>query len=207
MALIDVYNLKREKASQIELREDIFGIPVNKHVLHQVVVSQMAGRRAGTAAAKTRSEVHRSGRKLYKQKGTGNARAGNAGSPTRKGGGVIFAPKPRDYTKKVPKKVRKLAIKMALSDKLLTERLVVLSDFNLPDLKTKGFVEVMKTFDVRKALIVTEEANNNLEKSSRNIPWVKVMKYEGLNVFDLLNHDHLFLVQSAIPKIEEALVF
>jgi len=207
MALIDVYNLKREKASQVELREDIFGVPVNKHVLHQVVVSQMAGRRAGTAAAKTRTEVSRSGRKLYKQKGTGNARAGNAGSPTRRGGGVIFAPKPRDYTKKVPKKVRKLAIKMALSDKLQTEKLFVLSDFNLPDLKTKGFVEVMKKFDVRKALIVTEDENRNLEKSSRNIPWVKVMKYEGLNVFDLLNHDHLFLVQSAIPKIEEALVF
>jgi large subunit ribosomal protein L4 len=207
MALIDVYNLKREKASQVDLREDIFGVPVNKHVLHQVVVSQMAGRRAGTAAAKTRTEVSRSSRKLYKQKGTGNARAGNAGSPTRRGGGVIFAPKPRDYTKKVPKKVRKLAIKMALSDKLQTEKLFVLSDFNLPDLKTKGFFEVMKTFDVRKALIVTEDENRNLEKSSRNIPWVKVMKYEGLNVFDLLNHDHLFLVQSAIPKIEEALVF
>jgi len=206
MALIDVYNLKREKASQVDLREDIFGIPVNKHVLHQVVVSQMAGRRAGTAAAKTRSEVSRSGRKLYKQKGTGNARAGNAGSPTRKGGGVIFAPKPRDYTKKVPKKVRKLALKMALSDKLQTEKLFVLSDFNLPELKTKGFVEVMRTFDVRKALIVTEAENPNLEKSSRNIPWVKVMKCEGLNVFDLLNHEHLFLVQSAIPKIEEALV-
>lgn len=207
MALIDVYNLQREKASQVDLREDIFGIPVNKHVLHQVVVSQLADRRSGTVAAKTRSEVKRSGRKLYKQKGTGNARSGNAGSPTRRGGGVIFAKKPRVFTKKVPKKVRKLAIKMALSDKLQTERLFVLSDFNLPDLKTKGFVEVMKTFDVRKALIVTEEENLNLERSSRNIPWVKVMKYEGLNVFDLLNHDHLFLVQSAIPKIEEALVF
>lgn len=206
MALIDVYNLRREKASQVDLREDIFGIPVNKHVLHQVVVSQLAERRSGTAAAKTRSEVKRSGRKLYKQKGTGNARAGNAASPVRRGGGMIFAKKPRVFTKKVPKKVRKLAIRMALSDKLQTERLVVLSDFNLPDLKTKGFVEVMKTFEVRKALIVTEGQNLNLERSSRNIPGVKVMKCEGLNVFDLLSHEHLFLVQSAIPKIEEALV-
>ncbi len=206
MAVIDVYNLQKEKASQIELREDIFGVPVNKHVLHQVVVSQLAGRRSGTASAKTRSEVNRSGRKLYRQKGTGRARAGNAASPTRKGGGVVFAPKPRSFTQKVPKKVRRLALRMALSDKLQSERLFVLADFELPDLKTKGFVGVMKNFDVRKALIVTEQSNPNLERSSRNIPWVKVMKVEGLNVYDLLNHEHLFLVQSAIPKIEEAMV-
>lgn len=206
MAVIDVYNLRREKASQIELREDIFGVPVNKHVLHQVVVSQLAGRRSGTASAKTRSEVSLSGRKLYKQKGTGRARAGNAASPTRKGGGVIFAPKPRQFTQRIPKKVRRLALKMALSDKLQNERLFVLADFNLPDLKTKGFLSVMKNFDVRKALIITEQANPNLERSSRNIRWVKVMKSDGLNVYDLLNHEHLFLVQSAIAKIEEALV-
>jgi large subunit ribosomal protein L4 len=206
MAVIDVYNLQKEKASQIELREDIFGIPVNKHVLHQVVVSQLAARRSGTACAKTRSEVNRSGRKLYKQKGTGNARVGNAASPTRKGGGVIFAPKPREYTLKVPKKVRRLALKMALSDKLQSARLFVLADFDLTDQKTKGFVRVLKNFDVRKALIITERANTNLERSSRNVPGIKVMKYEGLNVYDLLNHEHLFLVQSAIPKIEEALV-
>jgi large subunit ribosomal protein L4 len=206
MAVIDVYNLQKEKASQMELREDIFGIPVNKHVLHQVVVSQLAGRRSGTASAKTRSEVNSSGRKLYKQKGTGRARSGNAASPTRKGGGVIFAPKPRQFSQKVPKKVRRLALKMALSDKLQSERLFVLVDFNLPDLKTKGFLNVMKNFDVRKALIVTDQANVNLERSSRNVPWVKIMKFEGLNVYDLLNHEHLFLVQSAIPRIEEALV-
>lgn len=206
MALIDVYNLQREKASEIELREDIFGVLVKKHVLHQVVVSQLAGRRAGTKAAKTRSEVNRSGRKLYRQKGTGRARSGNAASPTRKGGGVIFAPKPRLFTQKVPKKVRRLALKMALSDKFQNERLFVLSDFDLPDLKTKGFLSVMKNFDVRKALIVTDQANENLERSSRNVPWVKIMKSEGLNVYDLLNHEHLFLVQAAIPRIEEALV-
>lgn len=206
MAVIDVYNLQKEKASQIELREDVFGVPVNKHVLHQVVVSQLAGRRSGTASAKTRSEVNRSGRKLYRQKGTGRARAGNAASPTRKGGGVIFAPKPRQFAQRVPKKVRRLALKMALSDKFQSDRLFVLADFNLPDLKTKGFLGVMKNFDVRKALIVTDQANVNLERSSRNVPWVKIMKSEGLNVYDLLNHEHLFLVQAAIPRIEEALV-
>lgn len=206
MALIDVYNLQREKASQIDLREDIFGIPVKKHVLHQVVISQLAKRRSGTADTKTRSEVDRSGRKLYRQKGTGRARAGSAKSPTRKGGGVIFGPHPRSYEQRVPKKVKRLALKMALSDKLQSARLFVLTDFNLADAKTKRFVQVMKAFEIRKALIVTEDANENLERSSRNIPWVKVMKYEGLNPYDLLNYEHLFLVQSVIPKLEEALI-
>ncbi|MEW6666562.1 MAG: 50S ribosomal protein L4 [Thermodesulfobacteriota bacterium] len=206
MAVIDVYNVKREKTSQVELREDIFGVPVNRHVLHQVVVSQLANRRAGTASTKTRSEVSRSGKKLYRQKGTGRARSGPASSPTRRGGGVIFGPSPRLYVKKIPKKLKKMALKMALTDKFRAERLVVLSDFSLPDWKTKEFVRVMDGFEVRKALIVTEGKNTNLEVSSRNVPWVKVMRYEGINVYDILNHEHLFLVQSAIPKIEEALV-
>jgi large subunit ribosomal protein L4 len=206
MAVIDVYNLKREKTSQVELREDIFGVLVNRHVLHQVVVSQLSHRRAGTASTKTRSEVSRSGRKLYRQKGTGRARAGPASSPTRRGGGVIFGPSPRSYVKKLPKKLKKMALKMALTDKFQGERLVVLNDFSLPDWKTKKFVQIMGEFDVRKALIVTEGKNTNLEISSRNVAWVKVMRYEGINVYDILNHEHLFLVQSAIPKIEEALV-
>jgi large subunit ribosomal protein L4 len=206
MAVIDVYNLKREKTSQVELREDIFGVLVNRHVLHQVVVSQLAHRRTGTASTKTRSEVSRSGRKLYRQKGTGRARVGPASSPTRRGGGVIFGPSPRSYVKKIPKKLKKMALKMALTDKFQGERLVVLNDFSLPDWKTKKFVQIMGEFDVRKALIVTEGKNTNLEISSRNVAWVKVMRYEGINVYDILNHEHLFLVQSAIPKIEEALV-
>jgi large subunit ribosomal protein L4 len=206
MAVIDVYNIKREKTSQVELREDIFGVPVSRHILHQVVVQQLAHRRAGTACAKTRSEVSRSGRKLYRQKGTGRARSGPASSPTRRGGGVIFGPSPRSYVKKLPKKIKKMAIKMALTDKFQTEKLVVLNDLNLPDWKTKKFAQIMGGFEVRKALIVTESKNTNLEISSRNVPWVKVMRYEGINVYDILNHEHLFLVQAAIPKIEEALV-
>lgn len=206
MAVIDVYNVKREKTSQVELREDVFGVPVNRHVLHQVVVSQLAGRRAGTASTKTRSEVSRSGKKLYRQKGTGRARSGPASSPTRRGGGVIFGPSPRPYGKKVPKRIKKAALKMALADKFHTERLVVLNDISLPDWKTKKFVQIMNVFDVRKALIVTEGKNTNLEISSRNLPWVKVMRVEGINVYDIMNHEHLFLVQSAIPRIEEALV-
>jgi large subunit ribosomal protein L4 len=206
MTVIDVYNLQREKISQAELNEKVFQVPVKKHVLHQVVVSQLANRRAGTASTKGRSEVNRSGRKLWRQKGTGRARAGDAGSPTRKGGGVIFGPKPRKYVSKIPKKQGKLALCMALSDKFQSERLLVLNDFNLPKIKTKDFIQVMKTFDVRKALIVTPEKNEILEKSSMNVPWVKVMRCEGLNVYDVLNHEHLLLVESTIPKIEEALL-
>jgi large subunit ribosomal protein L4 len=206
MTVIDVYNLQREKISQAELNEKVFQVPVKKYVLHQVIVSQLANRRAGTASTKGRSEVNRSGKKLWRQKGTGRARAGDAGSPTRKGGGVIFGPKPRKYVRKIPKKLGKLALSMALSDKFQNERLLVLGDFNLPKIKTKDFVQVMKSFDVSKALIVTSEKNEILEKSSANVPWVKVMRCEGLNVYDVLNHEHLFLVESTIPKIEEALL-
>jgi large subunit ribosomal protein L4 len=206
MTVIDVYNLQKEKISQAELNEKVFQVPVKKYVLHQVIVSQLANRRAGTASTKGRSEVNRSGKKLWRQKGTGRARAGDAGSPTRKGGGVIFGPKPRKYVRKIPKKLGKLALSMALSDKFQNERLLVLGDFNLPKIKTKDFVQVMKSFDVSKALIVTSEKNEILEKSSANVPWVKVMRCEGLNVYDVLNHEHLFLVESTIPKIEEALL-
>jgi large subunit ribosomal protein L4 len=206
MAVIDVYNLQREKISQAELSEKVFQVPVKRHVLHQVVVNQLANRRSGTASTKGRSEVNRSGKKLWRQKGTGRARVGDAGSPTRKGGGVIFGPKPRKYVSKIPKKLGKLALTMALSDKFQNEHLLVLSDFNLPKIKTKDFVQIMKTFDVRKALIVTLEKNEILERSSMNVPWVKVMRCEGLNVYDILNHEYLFLIQSTIPKIEEALL-
>lgn len=206
MATVDVYNLLREKVSQAELNEEIFRIPVNSHVLHQVVVSQLLKRRSGTACAKSRAGVSRSGKKLWRQKGTGRARVGNAGSPTRRGGGVAFGPVPREYVRKVAKKVGRLAIRMALTDKLQNDRLVILSDFDLSEGKTKGFVKVMESFEARKALIVTEVSNENLERSSRNVPWVKVMTYQGLNVYDLLNHEHLFLVQSSIPRIEEALI-
>lgn len=206
MAVIDVYNLQKEKTSQMDLREDIFQVPIKKHVLHDVVVAQLVKRRSGNASAKTRSEVKGSGHKLYRQKGTGRARAGTATSPTRKGGGVALGPKPRKYERRITKKVRKAALRMALSDKYTNDRLVVLSDFELSGIKTKVFVETMKNFGVKKALIVTEEKNENLEKSSRNVPWVKVMRHEGLNVYDILTHDQLFLLQPAIAKIEEALV-
>ena len=206
MAIIDVYNLEKEKISQIELNEEIFHVSVKNHILHQVVTGQLINKRSGNASTKSRSEVKSSGRKAWRQKGTGRARVGTASSPTRRGGGVAFGPAPRKYVYKVHKKIRKAGVCMALTDKFQNDQLVVVKDFNLPEIKTKNFIQVMKNFEVKKALIVTEGDNEKLEKSSKNIPWVKVMKYQGLNVYDILNHDHLFLVQTAIPKIEEALI-
>jgi large subunit ribosomal protein L4 len=205
MTVLDVYNLQKEKVSEVELKEDVFSVPIKKHVLHQVVVAQLAGRRSGTAAVKNRAAVKASGAKLWRQKGTGRARAGKASSPTRRGGGVAFGPSPRKYDQKVPKKVKKAALRMALSDKVLCEQLFVIDDFSLPEIKTKRFVEVINQFDVRKALIVTHDKSENLEKSSKNVQKVKVMRYEGLNVYDVLKYDHLFLERVAVEKIEEAL--
>ena len=206
MTIIDVYNLQKDKVSQLELKEAIFNVPIKKHLLHQVVVSQLLNRRSGSASAKGRSEVKGSGKKVWRQKGTGRARVGTASSPTRRGGGVAFGPIPGKRLRKVPKKIRKAALRMALTDKFQADRLVVVTDFSLPEIKTVNFVKVMKSFEINRVLIITDDKNENLEKSSRNVPWVKVMRYQGLNVYDILKHDHLFLVQSALNKIEEALI-
>lgn len=206
MTVIDVYNLKAEKTAEVELNEKIFNVTVRKDILHQVVVSQLNKRRSGTAAVKTRSEVKGSKSKLWRQKGTGRARVGNGLTNTRRGGGVVFGPVPRSYTKKVPKKIKKAAIAMALSDKCNLKKLIVVDDFTFPEIKTKEFVKVMDNFEIKKALIVTEDKNENLEKSSRNVPGVKVIRYEGINVYDILKHDHLFIVRPSIEKIEEALI-
>lgn len=205
MTVLDVYNLQKEKVSEVELKENVFSVPIKKHVLHQVVVAQLAGRRSGTAASKNRAAVKGSTAKLWRQKGTGRARVGRASSPTRKGGGVAFGPSPRKYDQKVPKKVKKAALRMALSDKVLCEQIFVIDDFALPEIKTKTFVEVINQFDVRKALIVTHDKSENLEKSSKNVQKVKVMRFEGLNVYDILKYDYLFLERIAVEKIEEAL--
>ncbi|HDM10172.1 MAG: 50S ribosomal protein L4 [Deltaproteobacteria bacterium] len=205
MTTVDVYNLNREKVGEIDLKEEIFNVPIKKHVLHQVVVSQLASKRVGSAATKTRSEVRASGRKLWRQKGTGRARVGSVASPTRRGGGVTFGPSPRQYLVKVSKKVRKAALRMALTDKVQNERLVVVEDFSLPEIKTKVFVQAMRRFNTGSALIVTEELDINLDKSSRNVPWVKVMRREGINVYDILKYDNLFVEQPALKKIEEVL--
>jgi large subunit ribosomal protein L4 len=206
MAAIDIYNLNAEKTSEMELNEEIFNVTIKKHLLHQVIISQLHNRRSGSASTKSRSRVKASGAKLWRQKGTGRARVGAASSPTRRGGGVAFGPAPREYQKKIPKRLRKAALAMALTDKFQSHRLVVVDNFELPEIKTKLFIQVMDHFEVNKALIITEEKNENLERSSKNVQWAKVMRYQGLNVYDVLHYDYLFLVRAVIDKIEEALL-
>jgi large subunit ribosomal protein L4 len=206
MAILDVINIKGEKVSEIELDEQLFCVPVKKEILHEVVVMQLANKRAGTACVKNRSDVSGSGRKLYRQKGTGNARAGDVKSPLRVGGGVIFGPKPRSYSYKVPKKVRRKALQMAISDKIQDKRLIILDNFDLPDIKTKRFVEVMRKLDVKKGLIVTDKPMQELELSSRNVSGIKLMRSEGLNVYDILNHRHLIMLQPSIDQIRKRLI-
>lgn len=202
MAVIDVINQQGEKVSQIELSDEIFDVPVKASVLHDVVRMQLAGKRSGTAAVKHRGDVRGSSKKLFRQKGTGRARRGNIKSPLLRGGGSVFGPDPRSYAYKVPKKVRKLALKMALTSKLKENNLVVLNELEFDEIKTRKFVEVMQTLDVRKALIVTDKVNERLEKSSRNVPHVKVLRGEGINVYDLLNHDKLILLESSVAAIQ-----
>jgi len=202
MSIIDVYNINGEKVSQLELAESIFNFPVKQSVLHEVVTMQLACRRAGSASVKHRSDVKGSTRKLYKQKGTGRARRGNIKSPLLRGGGSIFGPNPRSYSYKVPKKIRKQALKMALSSKTQANNLLVLDKFELEKARTKEFTSVLDNLKVKKALIVTENVNENLELSSRNVPGIKVMRYEGLNVYDILKYEKLILLETSIKGIE-----
>jgi large subunit ribosomal protein L4 len=205
MPVLDVLNTSGEKVSTVDLADSIFDVPVKSSVLHDVVTMQLANRRAGTAGVKHRSDVVGSGRKLFKQKGTGRARRGDIKSPLLKGGGSIFGPNPRSYSYKVPKKVRKLALKMALSSKCQEKQLVVLDQFDLEEIKTKRFVEVLKGLNLGKTLIVTDAENPNLELSSRNVPLVKVLRCEGLNVYDVLNCATLVLLEPSIQGIERRL--
>ena len=202
MAAVDVLNSAGEKVSEAMLSDAIFKTPVKISVLHQVVRSQLVAKREGTAACKTRGMVKGSTKKLFRQKGTGNARAGSVKSPLRKGGGVIFGPSQRSYAIKVPKKVRKLALKMALSAKLEDKTIHVIDDFKLDVIKTKELANVLKTLKLSDLLIVSDAEDTNLLLSSRNLPDVKVIKTEGLNVYDILKFKNLLLVENSIKNIE-----
>lgn len=202
MAAVDVINHTGDKVSETQLPDHIFNTPVKKSILHQVVRSQLAARREGTAACRTRGMVKGSTKKLFRQKGTGNARAGSVKSPLRKGGGVIFGPSPRSYEFKVPKKVRKLALKMALSSKLEGENLYVIDDFNIQAIKTKALAQTLKTLELSNLLIVSDGDDENLLLSARNIPDVKVIKTQGLNVLDILKYKNLLLAEPSIKNIE-----
>jgi large subunit ribosomal protein L4 len=202
MPVLDVHNVNGKQISQVELAEDIFSVPVKSSILHEVVTMQLANRRSGTAAVKHRSDVKGSGRKLFRQKGTGRARRGDIKSPLLRGGGVVFGPDGRKYTKKVTKKVRKLALKMALSSKVHENDLMVLDQFELDQIKTKDFVRVLNALKLNNALIVTDNTNDHLELSSRNVPHVKVLRSEGLNVYDILKYRKLVLLEPAVKHIE-----
>jgi len=206
MALVDILNCKAEKVAETDLTDNIYGIPVKSSVLHEVVTMQLAGRRSGSASVKHRSDVKGSGRKLFRQKGTGRARRGNIKAPLLRGGGSTFGPDPKSYAYKVPKKVRKLALKMALSSKLQENQLVVLDKWELEEIKTREFLTVIEALDIGNALIVTDQKNTNLELSSRNVPGVKVLRAEGLNVYDILKYKNLILLESALKSIEGRLL-
>ena len=205
MPTVDVFNLNHEVTGQLELSEAIFGVPVKTHVLHEVVVYQLAKRRAGTAKTKGRSEIRGGGKKPWKQKGTGRARAGTSRSPVWRGGGTIHGPHPRDYEMNVPKKVRRLALKMALSQKVLDDEFKVIDQFKLDRIKTKDFVGLMDRFELGKTLVVLPEPDEIIEKSARNIPNVKILRSEGLNVYDLLDYHVVILSRECVGRIEEAL--
>lgn len=202
MAAVDVLNRSGEKVSEALLADEVFSIPVKKSVLHDVVRMQLAKRRSGTAKSKGRSEISGSTRKLYRQKGTGNARAGSVKSPLRRGGGVIFGPSPRSYAYAIPKKVRALALKMALSAKLAANELSVIDTFAMDAIKTKEFDSIIDRLGLKNTLIVIDGDDRNLVLSARNVPDVKVIRTEGLNVYDILKYDNLLLIESAIKEIE-----
>jgi large subunit ribosomal protein L4 len=205
MPTVNVYNLSKEKVGELTLNEEIFNRPVEPHLLHRVVTMQLTNRRSGTAATKGRSQVRGGGKKPFRQKGGGRARAGAITSPLMRKGGVVFGPQPRVYQVKVPKKMKKLALRMALSSKWQSDRLLVLENFNLEEIKTKNFCRIMERFDLKKTLFILEQENLNFEKSARNLPFVKTLRVEGLNVYDILKFEHLVLNQPSVMRLEETL--
>ena len=203
MANVSVYNIEGKEVGSIELNDAVFGVEVNEHLVHMAVVNQLANNRQGTQSAKTRSEVSGGGRKPWRQKGTGHARQGSTRSPQWTGGGVVFAPKPRDYSFKMNKKEKRIALLSALSSKVADNKIVVLDAFNLDEVKTKKFAEVMSNLKVDKALVVIEGENKNVVLSGRNIPIVKVSATNEINTYDVLKYETLVVTKAAVEKLEE----
>lgn len=206
MPVTGVYDIENNRVSEIELSDAVFGAEINEAAIYEVVKMQMASRRRGTASTKVRHEIRGGGKKPWRQKGTGRARVGTIRSPLWRGGGIVFGPHPRDYSYSIPKKVRKLALVSALSMKMKEERVWILRDFPMDEIKTKKFKEVVDRFGWKKALVVIDKANTVLEKSSRNLREIKMMRSEGINVYDLLNHDHVVILEPSVRLIEEALL-
>ena len=203
MANVSVYNIEGKEVGSIELNDAVFGVEVNEHLVHMAVVNQLANNRQGTQSAKTRSEVSGGGRKPWRQKGTGHARQGSTRAPQWTGGGIVFAPKPRDYSFKMNKKEKRIALLSALSSKVADNKIVVLDSFNLDEVKTKKFAEVMSNLKVDKALVVIEGENKNVVLSGRNIPTVKVSATNEIITYDVLKYETLVVTKAAVEKLEE----
>jgi large subunit ribosomal protein L4 len=206
MSVADVFDIKKKKVAQVELNDAVFGAEVNEAVIYDVVKMQMAARRSGTSSTKTRSDVRGGGKKPWRQKGTGRARAGTSRSPIWRGGGIVFGPHPRDYSFSVPKKVRKKALISVLSMKLKEDKMLILKDFPMEKISTKAFQGFVDLFELKKALFVLDMENEVLLKSSRNIRNIKMIRSEGINVYDVLNCEHLVLLEPSVKKIEGALL-
>lgn len=204
MPKVALYNINGTQIGDLELNDTVFGIEPNKAVLYQFVKMQLANKRLGTHSTKTRSEVRGGGKKPWKQKGTGRARVGSSRNPIWKGGGITFGPKPRDYSYKLPKKVRRLAMKSALSSKLLSDNIIVVDTLNFPEPKTKQMIKALEALKAsRKTLIVTADGDINVRKSAQNIPGVKSLRVDFINVYDLLHYDSLLITKDAVSMVEE----
>ena len=203
MANVSVYNIEGKEVGSIELNDAVFGVEVNEHLVHMAVVNKLANNRQGTQSAKTRSEVSGGGRNPWRQKGTGHARQGSTRAPQWTGGGIVFAPKPRDYSFKMNKKEKRIALLSALSSKVAESKIVVLDEFKLDEIKTKKFVEVMNNLKVENALVVLEGENKNVVLSGRNIPSVKVTATNEINTYDVLKYTTLVVTKAAVEKLEE----
>ena len=204
MPKVNVYNMLGEQVGEIELNDQIFGIEVNQHVVYEVVKNQLANKRQGTQSTKTRAEVRGGGKKPWRQKGTGRARAGSIRAPHWTGGGVAFAPKPRDYSYKVPKKVKRLAMKSALTSKVENNEIIVIDELNFDAPKTKEMVNLLNKLNAdKKALIVTAEKNENVVRSANNIATVQTTVVNNLNVYDILKYNSFIITKDAVRKVEE----
>ena len=203
MAKVAVYNMEGKEVDKIELSDSIFGVEVNEHLVHMAVLQQLANNRQGTQKAKTRSEVRGGGRKPWRQKGTGHARQGSTRAPQWTGGGVVFAPVPRDYSFKLNKKEKRAALKSALTSRVVENKLVVVDELKLDEIKTKKFAEVLNNLKVEKALVVLNDMDKNVIASAANIPTVKTAQTNELNVFDVLKYDTVVVTKAAVATIEE----
>ena len=203
MANVSVYNIEGKEVGTIDLNDAVFGVEVNEHLVHMAVVSQLANKRQGTQKAKTRSEVSGGGRKPWRQKGTGHARQGSTRAPQWTGGGVVFAPTPRNYSFKLNKKERRAALKSALTSRVEEKKFIVVDEINFDEIKTKKFQDVLNNLSVSKALVVLEDGNKNAELSARNIADVKTAKTNTINVYDILKYNTVIATKAAVQAIEE----